>query len=174
MSLEKTRAEVIASIWKAIAQSNVDLSAVPQEGQEKLVGVVADHVMMTINDLMDEEVLPDDFVDEYEEKIIWKGRPFLSIVETYVITSERLKIIRGFISRKVENFELIRLQDIDYKQNMGERALGLGDITIRGHDPSDPMVVLRNVTKPEEVYETLRRAWLEARKRHGLQFREYM
>jgi len=31
-----------------------------------------------------------------------------------------------------------------------------------------------HVYSPEEVYEILRRAWLEARKRHGLQFREYM
>jgi hypothetical protein len=74
----------------------------------------------------------------------------------------------------VENFELIRMQDIDFKQNMGERMLGFGDIYIRGQDPSNPAVVLRNVPKPEEVYEILRRAWLEARKRHGLQFREYM
>ena len=56
----------------------------------------------------------------------------------------------------------------------GERVLGIGDVNIRGQDPSNPAIVLRNVPKPEEVYETLRRAWLESRKRHGLQFREYM
>jgi hypothetical protein len=57
---------------------------------------------------------------------------------------------------------------------MGERMMGIGDISIRGHDPSDPEITLRNVSKPEEVYEIMRKAWLEARKRHGLQFREYM
>jgi hypothetical protein len=69
---------------------------------------------------------------------------------------------------------LIRIQDIDLKQGVGERMLGIGDITIRGHDASEAIVTLRNIPKPEEVYEILRKAWLEARKRHGLQFREYM
>jgi len=106
--------------------------------------------------------------------LLWEGRPFLSLVESYQLTSERVKIITGLVSRHVENFELIRVQDIDFKQGVSERILNIGDVTIRGHDPSDPVVVLRNVSKPEEVYETMRRAWLEARKRHGLQFREFM
>jgi hypothetical protein len=74
----------------------------------------------------------------------------------------------------VENYELIRMQDIDFKQGMSERIMGIGDITIRGQDPSDPKIELRNVADPEKIYEILRRAWLDARKRHGLQFREYM
>ena len=87
---------------------------------------------------------------------------FLSLVEHYVLTSERIKIIRGMVSRGVENFELIRMQDIDLKQGISERVMGIGDIIIRGQDPSSPEVVLRNISKPEEVYETLRRAWLDA------------
>ncbi len=83
-------------------------------------------------------------------------------------------MVKGFLSREVENFELIRIQDIDYKQGMSDRIFGVGDITIRGHDASDPVIELRNVPNPEEVHEILRQAWLEARKRYGLQFREYM
>jgi hypothetical protein len=78
------------------------------------------------------------------------------------------------LSRGVENFELIRVQDIDLSQGVSDRLFNVGDITIRGHDTSDSRIVLRNIPKPEEVYEILRRAWLEARKRHGLQFRETM
>jgi hypothetical protein len=66
------------------------------------------------------------------------------------------------------------MQDIDLSQNVSERVMGIGDITIRGADSSEPSVVLRNIPKPEEVYETMRRAWLDARKKHGLQFREFM
>ena len=98
----------------------------------------------------------------------------LALVESYVVTTERIKVVKGLLSRDVENFELIRIQDIDLSQGMGERMLGIGDITIRGQDASKPTLVLRNIPKPEELYETLRRAWLEARKRYGLQFREYM
>ncbi len=177
MSIDQTRAQVISSVWQAIAQSGVDLSSVPQDQQEKLVGKIADNLLMAVNAMLEEEepmTVEEDEVDENDEKILWKGRPFLSLVENYTVTTERLKIITGLMARHVENFELIRIQDIDFKQGMTERMFGIGDITIRGHDPSNPEIKLRNVSKPEEVYEIMRRAWLEARKRHGLQFREYM
>ncbi len=177
MSIQQTRANIVSAIWKSIAQSEVDLSAVPADQQEKLVGVIADQVMNTVNEvLIEENPLPKapelDLSDE--EKVLWEGRPFLSLVETYLVTSERLKIISGFISRDVEIFELIRLQDIDYKQHLGERMLKIGDITIRGQDLSKERIILRNIKDPEKVYEILRKAWLAARKRHGLQFREFM
>jgi uncharacterized membrane protein YdbT with pleckstrin-like domain len=106
--------------------------------------------------------------------VLWQGHPFLSMVESYMITSERIKIVKGLLSRGVENFELIRVQDIDVKQGLDERILGIGDIVIRGQDPSNPEIILRNIPKPNDVYELLRRAWLEARKRYGLQFRDIL
>ena len=177
MSIDKLRAQVIGSIWQAIAQSGVDLSSVSQDQQEIIVSKIADGVMVTMDAIMGDEMpltTTEDEVDELDERVLWKGRPFLSLVENYTITSERLKVTTGLVSRNVENFELIRIQDIDFKQGMGDRMVGIGDINIRGHDPSNPDILLRNVSKPEEVYEILRKAWLDARKRHGLQFREYM
>ncbi|HSF82653.1 MAG TPA: PH domain-containing protein [Anaerolineales bacterium] len=177
MSIDKIRAQVISSIWQAIAQSGVDLSAIPQDQQEKLVSKVAESVMITMDSILDEntrEKPVEQALDSDDERMLWEGRPFLSLVESYQLTTERIKIITGLVSRHVENFELIRVQDIDFKQGMSERILNIGDITIRGHDPSDPVVILRNVSKPEVVYEIMRKAWLEARKRHGLQFREFM
>lgn len=177
MSIEQTRARIIASIWQAVAQSGVDLTSIPQDQQEQLVGKVADHLLATVDQMLEEAQpapLPMEKAGEKDEQILWEGRPFLSLVEKYVITSERLKIIKGMLSRDVENFELIRIQDIDFKQNVSERMMGIGDITIRGADASNEEIVIRNVKEPEAVYEVLRRAWLDARKRYGLQFREYM
>jgi hypothetical protein len=180
MAIEKTRARIVGSIWQAIAQSDVDLSPIPHAQQEQLVNKIADNVMMAMNDMLDEisETQPVSESSgeevEGEEKVLWQGRPFLSMVENYAITSERIKVIRGLLSRDVENFELIRIQDIDFNQGVSERMLGIGDIIIQGQDPSQSKLTLRNVQKPEQVYEILRKAWLDARKRYGLQFREYM
>lgn len=179
MNLKNIRAKMVSSIWQAFAQSGVDLSTIPTEQQEKLVSKIADTVLVTMDQVLDDEVLPASAEavaedDGTEESVLWEGRPFLSLVEHYTLTTERLKITRGLVGRKVENFELIRMQDIDYKQNIGERMTNLGDIFIKGQDASNPEIILRNVSKPEEVYEVLRKAWLEARKRHGLQFREFM
>ncbi len=177
MSIEQIRAKVIGSIWQAVAQSGVDLSALPHDQQENLVSKIADNVMATINSLQEDEIKGEvniEIVDDLDENVLWKGRPFLSLVESYLVTTERIKIVRGLLSRDVENFELIRIQDIDFKQGINERVFGIGDIRIRGHDASDPEILLRNVGDPEDVYEILRKAWLDARKRHGLEFREFM
>ena len=174
MTIDKQHAQVKASVWQAMAQSGADLSAVPQEEQEKLVNGITKNLLVVMDSVLDDLKIDEDEVDEFGEDILWQGRPFLSITERYILTNERLKIIRGIVGRDVENFELIRVQDIDLKQNVGERVLGLGDITIAGADSSQATVQMRNIKNPEAVYEILRRAWLEARKRHGLQFREYM
>lgn len=176
MSIKQTRAQVIANIWQAIAQSGIDLSTLPHDQQEKLVANIADNVMLGMDAMLEaQEAQPAGEIETDEgEQVLWTGRPFLSMVESYVITTERLKIIKGMLSRDLENYELIRMQDIDLSQGVDERIFNIGDITIHGQDPSDPTVILRNVSKPDEVQEILRRAWLEARKRHGLQFREFM
>jgi hypothetical protein len=177
MSIEKQRAQVVSTIWKAVAQSQVELSSIPHDQQEQLVSEIADQVMMTVDALMDDipDAPPIDYdLEDEQEVVLWEGRPFLSLVESYAITNERLKIVKGMFSRDIENFELIRIQDIDLSQGAHERVMGIGDVTIRGHDASAAEVVLRNVKSPEAIYEILRKAWLDARKRYGLQFREYM
>ena len=55
MAIEKIRTQLISSIWQAVAQSGVDLSAVPQDQQEKLIGKIADNVMVTMDSILEEE-----------------------------------------------------------------------------------------------------------------------
>jgi hypothetical protein len=180
MAIEQTRARILSRIWQAIAQSGVDISSVPQAEQEKLVSQITDTVLQSLDELLEEaspvtqETTPSVETNEHEEKVLWQGRPFLSLVESYTLTSERIKIVHGMVGRDIENYELIRIQDIDLKQGAGERLLNIGDIHIKGQDASQGDVVLRNIKNPEDFYEILRRAWQEARKRYGLQFREYM
>ena len=171
MSAGKTKAELKGNIWKAIAQSGALLNQVSDEDQTKLVDQLTEalYPMMFSTDTgksSDE--------DDEEEKILWQGKPFLSLVESYTITNERIKIVKGFISKDIENFELIRMQDLDVNQSVSDRILGVGDITISGADATSPMIVLRNVSQPHKVYELLRKAWLAARKKYGLVFREEM
>mgnify|MGYP002682390160 CR=1 FL=1 len=146
------------------------------EQQARLVDAVADEGLAMVNEILDEAARAEkgNVTLEGEEQIIWEGRPFLSLVESYMITSERVKISKGLLGKDYENFELIRIQDIDVSRGLGERMLGLGDIQIKGADPSTPEIVLRNIKDPTAVYEALRKAWLAARKRYGLIFREEM
>lgn len=174
MTLEHNRARVVAAVWQAIAQSGVDLSSVPRDQQDRLVAAIADTLLPTVNQMLDEVAPPVSAEVSGEERILWEGRPFLSITERYVLTTERVRIYRGLIGRSVDDIELVRLQDIDFTQNAGERILGIGDIHLRSADASTPETTLRNVHQPEEVRELIRRAWLDARKRYGVSFREQM
>jgi hypothetical protein len=174
MTLEQNRARVVAAVWQAIAQSGVHLSSVPRDQQDRLVAAIADTLLPTVNQMLDEVAPRVSAEVSGEERVLWEGRPFLSITERYVLTTERVRIYRGLIGRNIDDIELVRLQDIDFTQNAGERILGIGDIHLRGADPSTPEVTLRNVHQPEEVRELIRRAWLDARKRYGVSFREQM
>jgi hypothetical protein len=179
LSFDQYRSQVSSSVWKGLAQSGVDLSQFPAEKQAILVDSIADQVLLTVNDMMDDlpgtagarAAIPD---LKDEETVLWKGRPFLSMVESYIVTSERIKISTGLLGKDFENYELIRIQDMDVTQNLTERVIKIGDIRITGADPSNPQIVLRNVSDPKGVYEILRKAWLAARRKYGLLFREEM
>lgn len=179
MSIDQYRSRVNSSIWKGLAQSGVDLSQMPAEKQAALVNSISDQVLLAVNDMMDD--LPgvsaaraaiQDLADE--ETVLWKGKPFLSLVESYILTSERIKISTGLLGKDYENYELIRIQDIDLSQTFSERVIKIGDIHIKGADQTSPEITLRNIPDPKAVYEILRKAWLAARRKYGLLFREEM
>jgi len=183
MSVSETRANLNARIWQAIVQSGVDVSAIPQAEMNKLVGDIADNVLLMMDDVLEQvsgEIVTlgpsseDALQDSDQERVLWEGRPFLSLIEHYWVTSDRIRITRGLLGKDREDVELVRVQDIDQKQGIAERAMNIGDIFVRSHDPSDPQVVLRNVADPLEVHEIIRRAVLEARKKHRLYYREEM
>jgi hypothetical protein len=180
MPLQEAQSRVKASIWKAIAQSKLDLSGIPQEDLELLVELATDAALVEIDDEIGQTLVADkapvakSFLQSDDEQLLWQGRPFLSISREYIITSERIRLVEGLLGKDREDVELIRVQDIDQKQTLSDRLLNLGDITIRSHDSSHPEVVMNNVRDPEIVHEILRTAVLDARRRHGLIYREEM
>ncbi len=109
-----------------------------------------------------------------EEEVLWEGRPFLSIGERYIVTTERVRIVTGVVGKDHEDIELVRLQDVDHTQGVGERILNIGDVVLHSTDRSKPDAMLRNVTNPEQVHEIIRRAMLNARKRYPFIFEQQM
>ena len=179
-NLEQIKMKARERVWKSIAQSGVSVSSIPQDELETLINALLDGVMVLIDESLEDAGLPgrsDDAlatVLESDERVLWEGRPFLSILTHYQITTERVRIVRGLLGKDRDDIELIRIQDIDFKQNMTERMLGVGDIIIRSADPSMPKAVLNNVKEPEKVHEILRRAMLNARKRFRYSVQEEM
>lgn len=187
MNLNETRNRIKTTIWQAIAKGDIDLAAVPKASLEPLVELVTNTAVIEMDNYLDtitppKKDVPADIDDAPktdngdigEEEVLWKGRPFLSLTVEYVITSERVRIFEGLLSKSREDVELVRIQDIDQNQAFSERLLNLGDITIRSSDASHPLIVLNNVRDPQAVHEILRRAVLKAREKRRLVYREEM
>lgn len=187
MALNEAYARIKARIWQAVAQSDLDLSTLDNATRESLVELVTEAALLEMNSEFDKSLaeeqeqlrqsgtVPDTAIfDDAKEDVLWEGKPFLSLTLHYTITDERIRITEGLLGKSRENIELVRVQDMDYSQTFSERLLKLGDVTIRSHDRSHPQVVLRNIPDPESVYEILRRAVLQARKKHNLIYREEM
>ncbi len=175
MSINEMRSAVTAKVWREIAGSGIDISAVDRADMDKLVTMVVDAALAEVDAQLGKlNVAQKTQSVPAEEQILWEGRPFLSLVTKYIITNQRVRVIEGLIGKDYEDIELVRVQDMDFKQSIAERAMNLGDIFIRSHDPSDPMMVLRNVQNPKAVHEILRRAVIQARKDYGLRYREEM
>lgn len=182
MSLEKNRERVAARIRQSIRQSGVDVSAIAPDQEERLVNTLSDGMLLEFDSMLN-EMTPKQATstvvagaaaqgDTHEEEVLWEGRPFLSLGERYQVTNDRIRMFTGLVARDVENVELIRLQDIDYRQGISERIFGIGDIFLHSADVSHPVITLRNVSDPEAVTGIIRKAWLDARKRRGVVFRD--
>jgi hypothetical protein len=202
MSIDQTKNQVVARIWQSIAESGVSVSAIPQEQMSTLVNAIADGVLLAVDSMFEEAGLPamqeaaaapapgapaqgaaapaaaataappGAPAQPDEEQVLWEGRPFLSIATYYRITNQRVRIIHGLLGRERDDIELIRIQDLDIKQSLGERFLNVGDIIMRSADPSYPDVRLNNVRFVDEVHEILRKAMLQARRKYRYSIQE--
>jgi len=183
MALAEMRARLKARVWQVVAQSGVDVSSIPQAELDRLVGAISDGLLVEVDALLSEASgkpntapaapLAED-ADEEAERVLWAGRPFMSLSVQYQITSERVRVVEGLLGKERFDIELVRIKDVDHKQTLVERTLNMGDIFISSHDVTYPQVTLENITNPVEVHEILRRAILKARKKYNLSYREEM
>ncbi len=182
MNVQDAKSRVVARIWQSVAQSGVSVSAIPKDQLDTLVDSITDGVLLAVDEALDDAgvaarqgaaaSLAETATEG--EKMLWEGRPFLSLVASYQITSERVRLIHGMFGKDRDDIELTRIQDLSLTQGLTERALNIGDIVIDSADPSTPQTELRNVTNPQQVHEILRRAMLEARKRFRYTIQEEM
>jgi uncharacterized membrane protein YdbT with pleckstrin-like domain len=77
---------------------------------------------------------------------------FLKRVSTsYTITSERLHIRRGLLSRKVQQTNLERVQNVNTSQSFFERILQVGTVDFDTAGTDDSEFSFAGVADPEEV-----------------------
>lgn len=91
----------------------------------------------------------------------------------YKLTTQRLLLTTGLVSRRVEEVELYRIQDVTMSQSALGRMLGFGTVVVHVNDASTPRLVLQGVSNPMKIKEQIRDSFRTARRTEGVRSIEY-
>lgn len=89
---------------------------------------------------------------------LWLIRWWTTRTTVYELTTQRLKIHRGILTRRLEEVELYRVKDYVLEQPLFLRLLGLGNLTLVSSDATTPSIVLRAIAGVAALREQLRTA----------------
>ena len=90
---------------------------------------------------------------------------FKSIATTYEITSQRVRIERGILSKLKDSIELFRIDHFDLHKPLGMRLAGYCVLHLRSSDASFETVMLYGIPHLEQLADTLRECSLRERTR---------
>ncbi len=84
-------------------------------------------------------------------------RVFLNILRhRYRLTTQRLFIERGILSRTIDQTELIRVDDVRLHKSFLNRMFRLGSVAVVSTDATDREIVIEGIAEPEKVAEAIR------------------
>ena len=83
----------------------------------------------------------------------------------YEITSQRIRIERGLLSKVKENVELFRIDDFHLHKPLGMRLVGHCQLHLQSSDPDQESVSISAIPDLEHLADTLRECALKERKR---------
>ena len=86
----------------------------------------------------------------------------------YVITTQRIRVIRGIFSQDIQEIELFRVEDTTVHQSFFLRLFGLGNITILSGDQRNPTLLLVAIPGAVQLRERLRQEVMNLRQRLGV------
>lgn len=66
----------------------------------------------------------------------------------YTLTSDKLEIDSGFISRTTTNIPLGRVQDVTVRASIAQRLIGVGDVVVDNAGAEGGTIVMKNIDSP--------------------------
>jgi uncharacterized membrane protein YdbT with pleckstrin-like domain len=85
---------------------------------------------------------------------LWKYLELKNI--RYELTTERLKMHRGVLSKFIDDIELYRVKDTKLEQPFHLRLFSLGNVIMTTSDAGHPTLLLRGLSDAESVREKIR------------------
>jgi uncharacterized membrane protein YdbT with pleckstrin-like domain len=80
---------------------------------------------------------------------------------SWSLTSDRLIEKRGLLASRRREMELADIRSVEVNKRVGQRMIGLGDVTIASAASADYAIRLNDIGAPDEAAETIRKARLK-------------
>ncbi len=75
---------------------------------------------------------------------------------SYQLTTQRLFVHRGILTRVTDQVELLRIDDVRLVQSITDRIVNSGSVDVFSSDETDENIMLRSISAPLEVAEAIR------------------
>ena len=92
----------------------------------------------------------------------------------YRLSTQRLFLVSGLVSRRVEELELFRVRDIRVEQSIWQRILKYGRMTVFSTDASAPKFEMKGVPNPLKIKDAIRVHFRIARLRERVRPTEFI
>ena len=101
-------------------------------------------------------------------------RWFQTLGKTYRITTRRIVVETGVLSKKLEQIDLYRVSDYTVERPFGQRIMGTGNLLLKTFDKTTPELnVMAIHTDVVKLYESVRAATEADKARRGVRMVDY-
>ncbi len=84
------------------------------------------------------------------------------------ITSRRIEIEQGLLSKRVETLELWKVRDVELRQTLVDRMFDVSSVLVTAQDNATPALEIRGLPGSRDVYDRLMTAVMNARQQRGI------
>lgn len=100
--------------------------------------------------------------------VVWLSYYFKSLATHYIITTQRIKIERGAVSKVQESLELFRIDHFELRKPIGSRLLGYASLHLFSSDAELGSFMLYGMHGLDVLADKLRECQLRERSRRSL------
>jgi uncharacterized membrane protein YdbT with pleckstrin-like domain len=101
-------------------------------------------------------------------------RYFQTLGRSYRITTRRIVVESGVLSKKLEQIDLYRVADYTVERPFGQRLMGTGNLLLKTFDKTTPELNVRDIkTDVVGLYERVRAATEADKLRRGVRLVDY-
>jgi hypothetical protein len=86
----------------------------------------------------------------------------------YEVTADRIEYSRGLVERAVDNLDMFRVIDLKLRRSLLDCVLGIGRVELITTDKTDPEFAFEKMRHSRRLYDTIKKASLEADRRDSV------